>query len=197
MTSNYEMYIASPQQVYVELFDCFGNTKLDAATSYERLESQNFDEPLKVPSYKGNHKIIPFSIEEKGGFYFKVTAKQLDNRIGKKSLFMILPHSLPLKSEMPHNTFYIPHEKPYDTENELIVKYLDYESRAAAITMKRIRCTNDCIGYPYEIDNYLYILHIVNDQELLPFFSKCDLSEEQLYNLGVDNTKDLKHYTER
>lgn len=39
----YEIYITQPQQVYVELFECFGKDKLQASTSYDNLEKGVFD----------------------------------------------------------------------------------------------------------------------------------------------------------
>ncbi|KRX03419.1 DNA topoisomerase, type IA, core domain [Pseudocohnilembus persalinus] len=191
----YQMYNSKPQQVYVELFECFGKNKLQASTSYDNLQNQKYDQPMKAPQYKGSHNIIPFKVEKQGSFYFQISTTE-GQKIGdsEKNLIMLLPHVLPYDSELPHNVFYIPQEYPYD-KNQLLVSYLDLDKKTVNVSFKKIRCANDCIGTDYIIQDYVYLLHVTNDRQYLDFFSKCDMAVRDLEHFGITPDKNLFHET--
>lgn len=70
---NYELYLNEPSKVYIEVFECFGKVKIQAATSIDNIESQKYDLKSSSPSrFIGDHTIVSYEREKKGPLYFSV-----------------------------------------------------------------------------------------------------------------------------
>lgn len=46
---------------------------------------------------------------------------------------------------------------------------------------------------PFEVTQYVYMLHVSDSESLLPFYSKCDLDNKDLHSFNLDNLDKTFH----
>lgn len=73
----------------------------------------------------------------------------------------------------------------------MVVNYVDLKTNTAQVSFKKLRCANDCENIQYEIEEFMYNLHVTDNQNYLQFFSKCDLSQRDMdyFGFGQVNKK--------
>ena len=64
----YELFIATPSEVYFEVFECFGHLNLAAASSLTKLQKKQYDIPKTLTGVKrvDFHTIFNFNITTAG-----------------------------------------------------------------------------------------------------------------------------------
>ena len=96
-SDNYEMYVNEPSKVYLEVFECFGKVKVQAASSISAIESKVYDvKSNSPPKFIGDHTIVNYERSSSGPLYISVSAIQgIDVLKTIKALYMVIPHILP------------------------------------------------------------------------------------------------------
>jgi len=83
---------------------------------------------------------------------------------------MIVPHILKKGLVLPHEFYYAGNDGIID-----IVQFFEAGMERVNFTFTTIQCANSCPESPYNISEYVYILHVTTNKELLGAIGKCDL----------------------
>lgn len=109
-SDNYEMYVNEPSKVYLEVFECFGKVKMQAASSINAIESKQYDvKSNSPPKFIGDHMIVNYERTSAGPLYLAVAAVEGIDVLNKiKALYMVIPHIMPINQVIPHDVYSTP-----------------------------------------------------------------------------------------
>lgn len=209
LTHKYELYSPEPKKLFIEIFECLGKVQLQGSQNYLKMKKGDYDWEFEYP-YENNH-IIAFYEVQQGPVFIGVTAIEGYSSVNKsnsdtlaineEALYVMKTHLLPPKGKIPQEKFFAGADGILNYQHGFINDNL-------RVSFIGVECANKCRNETaYLPIQYVYYLHVCDDQTILTSFSRCNMNEDAMllfanrskinYNRWVKFYDGVEHSTEK